>query len=106
MALLPPYRSFGTNGAIASTPGCVLGLITGWSASASQRWLQLFDDATPAPGSVPRQSFPVPAGASFSFASSELAPAFGGACFWAVSDTGPTFTQSADSFWVYAEGQS
>lgn len=105
MALLPPYRVFAQNGMIAG-PGCTLALITGWSASIATRWLQLFDNAAPALGAVPRQSFPVPAGASFSFAQSALGAPFGPACFWAVSDTGPTFTQSADSFWVYAEGST
>lgn len=104
MAALAPYRHFGTNGTISAQPGCQLALITGFSASLATRWLQLFDTNTPAPGAEPRQSFPVPAGAPFSFASSAVGPAFGSQCFWAVSDTGPTFSQSPDSFFVYAEG--
>jgi hypothetical protein len=105
MALLAPYRVYAVNGTIAPSSNCTLALISGWSGAAVVRYLQLFDSAAPAPGSVPRQSFPVGPGRTFSFGQSELGPAFGAACFWAVSDTGPTYTQSADSFWVYAEGQ-
>ena len=106
MPILAPYRAYGFNGTISAQPGCKLALITGYSRAAATRYLMLFNTNAPAPGATPRNAWPVPAGAPFSFASSALGPAFGSQCFWAVSDTAPTFTQSADSFWVYAEGDA
>lgn len=107
MALVGSDGVFAAQGLISTQPGASLALVCGYSGSSATRWLQLFNTAAlPAPGTKPRHSILVPAGATFSFAASALAKPFGAGAYWAVSDTGPTLTLSADSFWVYWEGQS
>jgi len=92
----------------------VLEHVHGFSTSTEVRWLQIFEVNNgdgllpPANGTIPLVSIRIEAEAEFSW----MAPMGGfritGHLFvgsWWVSETGNEYTQSADTFWVNAQGR-
>jgi hypothetical protein len=81
--------------------------VSGFSLSASRRYFQLFE-ATLSAGLVPLFSMPVEAGQPFAW--QPAAPGFQlvnspALNVWGVSTTPGTYTASADTFWVQAQGR-
>lgn len=82
----------------------ILYLLTGYNASANDRWIQLATSISAA--SVPLVSIPVPAGQPFSW--TPAPPGFRfktRQAYWRISSTGDTYTAAADDFWVNAIGR-
>lgn len=85
----------------------VLNQFGGFNASASNRYIQVFDTvpSLPNPGDKPVLSFFVPSMASFAFVCPLAGLRFSFGIVWAVSTTGDVYTASADVAWVFAQGR-
>lgn len=82
----------------------VLQAVSGYNASSNVRYLQLFSLVSPA--GVPLWVARIPADATFSFEPPAQGWPSSGLLRWDVSDTGPTYTASVDTFWVQAQGRA
>lgn len=99
-------NTYAAVGQLLAGPGTLV-LVTGFNASLTLRYFQLFDKAAVlAPGDIPVQSFPVGGLVPFSWAPSPMGAPFGASCRWGISSTPQLYTAAAELFWVHGEANS